>query len=127
MGQEHGGDLGQVHVAAAAEAENRVRPEGPARGRAFRGQFSDGSGSPPAKTSTATPPRASGATTVSTTPTCSQDRIGDDEDAARRQAADDVAELRRGVPAEDERSGGVKRPGGTHEDSPLDRRHNVDQ
>ena len=32
-----------------------------------------------------------------------------------RQAAGDVAELGDGVPAEDERSGGMKRPGRSHE------------
>ena len=113
--EDDGGDLGEVHVAAAAEADDGVGPEVARRGRWHAAAArSDGSGSPPEKTSTATPASLSGAWTGSTRPALTQDRVGDDEGPAGAEAAGDVAELRGGVAAEDELAGGVEGPGGAH-------------
>src|SRR5439155_21793035 len=43
-----------------------------------------------------------------------QDRVGDDEGAADAEADGDVAELGRGVAAENQSPGGMEGPGGAH-------------
>ena len=119
VGQDDGGDLGQVHVAAAAEAEDGVGPK--LRGRPRwrrRRRACDGSGSPPEKTSTATPASLSGACTRLDEAGLDEDRIGDEQDAASAETAGDVAELAGGIAAEEQLAGGVEGPGGAHGELP---------
>ena len=113
--QHDGGDLGQVHVAAAAEADDGVGPKRRGRQRcASAAARSDGSGSPPEKTSTATPASLSGGMHRLDEAGLEQDRIGDDQAALDVALHGDFAELANRVAAEQQLAGGVKGPGGAH-------------
>ena len=94
----------------------RVGPEVAApRRRQASAARSDGSGSPPEKTSTATPASLSGRVDRLDQAGLEQHRVGDDEGPADAEAAGDLAEAGRGVAAEDQLPGGVEGPGGAHE------------
>ncbi len=118
MRQDDGGDLGEVHVAAAAESEHGVGPKfaaardrrrGGAHGRLrfAAGEHLDHD----ARFAERNVDRfdESG---------LDKNGVGDEQDAADSEPAGDVAELLGGVPAENQLAGGVERPGGAHEVPP---------
>lgn len=120
VGQDHGGDLGQVHVAAAAQAQKRIGLHPAGRDDARLGGSERRFRLAPVEQVHGYPRGSQRFADALDQPSLDQKRVGDDENTAGLEAAGDVAELSDRVATEDSRAGRVERPGFAHRGPPAE-------
>ncbi len=114
MGEADGGDLGQVHVAAAAQADEGVGPVVAGGGDALVGRLQRRLGLAAGEDLDGDAGLAERGVDRLEEPGLEDQRVGDDQGALDALAHGQVAELAGGAAAEQQVRRGVERPGGAH-------------